>query len=251
MKISYLLVIVPTLFLLSCQREANVFQNAQPAYRHDLHVGASCRDLVSDAFYTSLTIELQYIGNYLPDQHALDSLQTMLNCYINKPGGISLVTRQIQPSDDLFSLAGIKGIEDRNRTVFTQGNNLALYVLCLDGFYAEDSLVLGAAYRNTSVVLFGKSIRLDAGYNQAVTRLLETVVLEHEFGHLMGLVDEGAPLMTSHKDPGHGNHCSNPDCLMYYEANDGAYLSQAGTQIAAIPVLDSACHADLRAIGGK
>ncbi|HEU4573658.1 MAG TPA: hypothetical protein VFS36_01545 [Chitinophagaceae bacterium] len=244
-------VILITVFTVACQKDATVFQHANTTYRHDLHVGASCRDLVSDKYYKSLVIEMQYIGNYLPAASTIDSLEGMLNCHINKPGGISVTAKQIQPSDDLFSLAGIKGIEDRNRTTFTKGDTLAIYVLCLDGFYADDSLVLGAAYRNTSIVMFGKSVRLDAANSQTPVPELEATVLEHEFGHLMGLVDEGAPMIRNHRDTNHSNHCSNPDCLMYYEANDGYYLSQGGSQLTRIPVLDSACVADLRAIGGK
>ncbi len=73
-----------------------------------------------------------------------------------------------------------------------------------------------------------------------------TTLLEHEFGHLMGLVDQGSPMQVNHKDAANGAHCDKPDCLMYYNVEAGF----TGT-LSAVPSLDANCIADLKANGGK
>lgn len=74
-------------------------------------------------------------------------------------------------------------------------------------------------------------------------------MLEHEVGHLLGLVDLGSPMQTNHKDVAHGNHCNNSGCLMYYTSETTDILGFLLT--GAIPTLDANCIADLKANGGK
>ena len=175
----------------------------------------------------------------------------MLQQRLNKPDGITVVTKLIKPSTISFGLDQIKSIEETSRTIFTTGNKLAVYILYLNGYYVADSLVLGAAYRNTSIVVFGKSIS-DFSTGDPLKRLVfDAAVLEHEFGHLLGLVDEGTPLQSDHKDIAYGNHCTNTKCLMYFAVMDGNHDAQYSGGLASVPVMDSSCVADLRANGGK
>jgi predicted Zn-dependent protease len=242
------------LFTISaCQKDTSDFANGGNfiTYRHDLNVGASAKDLLSSVKYKSLVVEIQYLSDdYKPDNQVTDHFKAMLQQRLNKPDGISIVTKQIKPSTISFGLDQIKSVEEASRTVFTAGNQLSVYILYLNGYYATDSLVLGAAYRNTSIVVFGKSI-LDFSTGDSIKKdVFDATVLEHEFGHLMGLVDEGTPLLSDHKDPVNGNHCTNTDCLMYFAMMDGSHDSQY-SGLASVPVLDSACVADLRGNGGK
>lgn len=239
-------------FIFSCQKETTgTFKNNNSTYRFDLHPGASARDLLSDSLYTSLTVQIQYIDSAAPDITTVNNLKTMLTKYLNKPGGIYIFSEQIKPSSTLFTVDGIKGIEEKNRTVFTNGRNLGVYVLFVNGYYAADSLVLGATYRNTSMVIFANGINDISKSDSISATILTSTVVEHEFGHLMGLVDEGTPMVVNHRDPNHGNHCNNPLCLMYYAGTDASYGYVQSGQNNAIPALDSNCVADLRAVSGK
>jgi hypothetical protein len=239
------------LLLSSCRKSSANFQHNRSTYRHDLDVGASARDLLSDSLYNSLQIEVQYIDDPAPSQPALNFLQAMLAARINKPGGITIQTKKIRPSSDLFTLDGIKGIEEKNRTVFTNGRNLGVYVLLLNGYYVGDSVVMGTAYRNTSVVLFGQAISDHSSNNMGIQKVLQATTMEHLFGHLMGLVDEGAPMQVNHRDALHGYHCNNEHCLMYYGAIDANFAAAQWASVDSIPGLDSNCVNDLRDIGGK
>ncbi|MCW3117333.1 MAG: hypothetical protein JWM28_1415 [Chitinophagaceae bacterium] len=242
-------------FIISaCQKDSSDFANCGNfiTYRHDLNVGASANDLLSSARYRSLVVELQYLSDDLkPDSQTMDHFKAMLEQHLNKPDGITFITKQIKPSTLSFGLEQIKSIEEASRTEFTTGNKLAVYILYLNGYYAGDSLVLGAAYRNTSIVAFGKSINDFSAGDSLKRQVFDASVLEHEFGHLLGLVDEGTPLQSAHKDAANGNHCTNANCLMYYAVMDGSHDAQYAGGLASVPVMDSSCIADLRANGGK
>ncbi|HVZ56040.1 MAG TPA: hypothetical protein VG870_05225 [Chitinophagaceae bacterium] len=244
------LVLVFLAGLAACQQDTSGFVNPSGSYRHDLPVGASARDLLADTFFQSLHIEVQYMPGAGLQPATLTHLETMLAKYLHKPGGFTVTASQILPSDPLFTLEGLKGIEDRNRTAFTQGTSLAVYVLVTNGYYTDDSLIMATALRNTSVVLFGHCISDHASSN-GEKMILESTALEHVFGHLMGLVDQGAPMQHNHKDPAFGYHCNNSQCLMYFGATDGNYVGQTWAYDNVVPVLDSNCVADIRAIGGK
>jgi len=61
-----------------------------------------------------------------------------------------------------LSTQGVIDIEKQNRTVFTTGSQLEIYLLITDGSYTSGN-VLGIAYRNTSMCLFGKIIHDNSG----------------------------------------------------------------------------------------
>ena len=213
-------------------------------------VGASANDLLSAAKYSSVKIEIQYMPGYQPDGAAVNNLMVFLNSLINKPGGVTIVQTQIASAGKtVLSLNDIATIEKNNRTVYTSGSQLGVYFLYTDGNYSEAN-VLGLAFRNTSMSLLGKTIHDNSGgIGQASRTKVVSTVLEHEFAHILGLVNIGSAMQTNHQDGAHGHHCNNTSCLMYYtsETTDILGILITGN----IPVLDANCKADLTANGGK
>jgi hypothetical protein len=213
-------------------------------------VGASANDLLSAATYTSIKIEIQYMPGFAPDAASLNNLTAFFNTLVNKPGGVTIVQSAITASGKtVLSLNDIATIEKNNRTAYTSGNQLGVYFLYTDGGYTEGN-VLGVAFRNTSMCIFGKTIHDNSGgIGQASRTKLESAVLEHEAGHILGLVDVGTAMQTNHKDAAHGSHCNNTNCLMYYASETTDVLGFLIT--GSIPPLDANCKADLKANGGK
>jgi len=228
----------------------NYVNNPGASDFHNRAVGASANEILSASKYSSLKIEVQYMTGYPPDAGALNHLQNTLSALINKTSGISIVTKEIPASSkSVLSINDVIEIEKNNRTAFTSGSELAVCILYTNGTYS-DANVLGIAYKNTSVAIFGKTIYDNSGgIGQASRTKLEATVLEHELGHLLGLVDIGSPMQTGHKDAAHGNHCNNTNCLMYYASETKDILGFLIT--GSIPSFDSNCRADLQANGGK
>ena len=250
MKIFFKVLLLGFLFT-TCSKKTYYANNPDaPDYLHNRPVGASANELLASGKYTSLKIEVQYMTGFEPDAAALAHLQSTLSSLLNKPDGISIVTKEIPASTNSFlSLSDVISIERNHRSVFTSGSELAVYVLYTNGNYSDPN-VLGIAYKNTSVVLFGKRINdSSGGIGQASRTKLVATVAEHELGHLMGLVDLGTAMQTNHQDAAHGNHCSNMDCLMYYTAETTDILGFLLT--GNIPSFDANCRTDLRSNGGK
>lgn len=221
-----------------------------PSYLHDRAAGASANEILSSGKYTSIVVEVQYMSGAIPDAAALDHMRNTLASLINKPGGITIQTKEIPAgSSTKLTTDEVIAIEKKNRTQFTSGTRLALYILYTNTEFADPS-VLGIAYRNTSAALFGKKISDNSGgVGQASRTKLVATVAEHELGHLMGLVDLGSPMQASHKDNAHGSHCNNNSCLMYYASETSDILGFLIT--GNIPSFDANCRADLRSNGGQ
>ena len=250
MKTKALIGALLLLSIAACKKETTFANNPGADDLHNKAVGFSANQLLSAATYKSVKIEVQYMTGYAPDAAALNHLQATLSAYLNKPSGITIVTKEISPSSSTaLSIDQVRSIEEQNRTVFTTGDQLGVYFLYTNGNYVDNG-VLGVAYRNTSMVLFGKKIHDNSGgIGQASRTKLEATVLEHEFGHILGLVDLGSTMQTNHKDTSHGNHCSNTNCLMYYASETTDILGFLIT--GNIPAFDADCVADIHANGGK
>jgi hypothetical protein len=210
-------------------------------------LGTSGNDLLSSSHYSSLQIEIQYMHGYAPDPAALNNLTVFLKGLLNKPNGIKIIQKEI-PASTLFSLPlnYIVNNERRTRVYFTGNGVITVYVLITNGYYSDNN-ILATSYWNTSFCIFGKALNDNSGQiGQVSNSILMTTIMEHEFGHLMGLVDQGSPMQVNHKDATNGAHCSNPNCLMYYNVEAGFT-----NEISAVPSLDANCLADLKVNGSK
>lgn len=243
---------ITALSLIACSKYEDIYEQNPDADAslHTRSVGASANELLSSSQYTSLKIEIQYMPGYAPDAGAMNHLQSTLTGILNKPGGITIVTKEIPGSaSTTLSANDVFEIEKKNRTVFTSGTQIGVYVLYTNGNYTSNN-TLGVAHKNTSAALFGKKIHDNSGgLGQASRTKLEATVLEHELGHLLGLVDLGSPMQTGHKDGANGSHCNNSNCLMYYASETSDILGFLIT--GNIPAFDANCRADMQANGGK
>lgn len=249
---SCFIVLFAFILLFGCTKSSITYTNNPnaPEYLHNRPVGASANEFLAATKYNSIQVEVQYMTGYAPDPTALNHLQSVLSALLNKPSGITVTTHEVIASTNTtMSITDASQFEQRNRSSFTTGDQIAVYILYTNG-YNTDNRVLGAAYWNTSIVIFGKNIHDNSGGIGQVSRYkLEATTLEHEFGHLLGLVDLGSPMQTDHKDAAHGNHCSNSACLMYYASDTHDML---GVLVSGnIPSFDTNCLADLHANGGK
>lgn len=216
--------------------------------------GSSANDFLAASKYNTLAIEVFYVSGFRPNPLTLTNLRNFMAARLNKPGGISIVETEIEsPGLAPYDINEIVAIESDIRTKYNNGNTLALYLFFADGGSTTDTnnqFTLGSAYRNTSFVMYESTIQnLSNGIGEPNRVDLETTVIEHELGHLLGIVNLGSPMQADHEDTAHPKHCTNPDCLMYWQAESSNVIGMmAGGNV---PQLDANCLADLQANGGK
>lgn len=218
-------------------------------------VGDSANDMLADANFQNMVFELFYVEGMEPTSVTIQNFEDFLSERLNKSGEITITLTQIESrNQSTYTLTDIRNIEDTIRTEYNDGDTVAVFGLFIDGEYSENTdngTVLGVAYRNTSFVVFEESIQSFSGQPFAPsTTVLESTVLNHEFGHLLGLVNAGTPLQSDHQDVENGRHCTVDDCLMFWTAETGEGLINMISG-GSIPSLDSQCIADLQANGGK
>ncbi len=217
-------------------------------------VGVSANDLLDSARYKVINLDICYAIKHQLPTSVVDDAVKFLGRYCNKPGGIFVHERQIPMQGGKLYVNDLITIEKIYRTKFEKAgrNNvdtLGLFILVTEGDYYLEK-VLGVSYKNTSVALFDGIITANSGGTAQPSReTLLSTVLRHEIGHMLGLVNTGTAMQTSHQDEANGKHCDNEQCLMHHKMQTTDGVSALAGNI--IPDLDANCQADLKANGGK
>ncbi|RXR21385.1 membrane metalloprotease [Flavobacterium amnicola] len=232
---------------------SNTIENGVNKAPNQKATGSSANDLLAATKYNKLVIEILYVKNFKPATQTITNLQNFLAARLNKPGGIVITQREINPTGfSPYDINEIVSLENAYRTKYNNGTTIALYMFFADGNASGDtstSFTLGSAYRNTSFVIYENTIKNNSGgIGQPTTVNLETTVILHEMCHLLGLVNLGSPMQTPHLDFSHDKHCNDDTCLMYWEAENNGALSMI---LGGVPDLDTNCLNDLIANGGK
>jgi hypothetical protein len=260
MKMKKIIVVATIVFalMISCSKQDSTDTISEEGFsvnNNKKATGSSSNDLLSNATFKSMVIELVYVEGFAPTAQAVNNFTSFLNARANKSGGIMVIKRAIaSPGKTTFTNQEIAAIEDANRTKYNTANQIAVWALFIDGASAsntKNSSVLGTAYRNTSFVIYEKTVQ---GFSDSAFEpdrsLVETTVITHEFGHILGLTNLGTALQSDHEDPEHQKHCVVENCLMYWTAESGSGISNMISGGSA-PKLDAQCLADLKANGGK
>lgn len=210
-------------------------------------------DFLKDDTYTTLNVEMGF-GGLQPSDKAISHLRFFLEGLLNKPGGVNIITHTIPApgEEEVIDLAKLKSIETFQRKENTKGKILTVWIMFLNSEYLDDNekQVMSIPYGPSSIAVFGESELSLLRFDMPSRASLEKYILTHEFSHLLGLVDGGTSMATSHKADGHGNHCSNTKCLMHWDPSTSLVLSDLlGEDV--VPTLDVACRDDLKAAGGK
>lgn len=260
MKTIFLRILLFVTILFSCTSETDDMSSENPSNITNTAVnrqptGSSANDLLANSSFTKIVFEIGYIQGFKPTDAALANFKNFINNRVNKSQGVELITKEIPSTNkEVYTLTEVVDIEKQHRTLYNSDATLAVWVLFVDGKSSNDTnsgAVLGAAYWNTSFVIYEETIHdLSDSAFEPDRSTLETAVINHEFGHLLGLTNLGTNLQSDHEDPDHPKHCNVEDCLMFWaaETSQGIGNMLSGGQA---PTLDAQCLADLRANGGK
>ncbi len=224
--------------------------------------GDSANEILSNDNYNMLLVEAAYVRGFRPTEEAMVEFTNYLRERTFKEE-IEVIYRELPSSgEESFTLQEIADLELENRTAFNNGTTLAIYLYFADAPSVDDKedeglVTLGAVYRNTSMVIYEQTIRRLAVSSVQISNAdVESATLNHEFGHLFGLVDLGSPPVNDHEDTESANHCNVEGCLMRAELQFGSGImgmleKRASKGLAVAPGLDAECILDLRANGGR
>ena len=248
-----LIFIFSFLIIFSCSKDDDSDELINNPRAENLEaLGTSAEDLLSADIYDKLIVEFAYTPGFRPLQETIDTFKQFLEQRLNKPGSILFIETEITaPLVGTQSITDIREIEADQRTEYTDGDTIAVFVYFSHANSENDtdiSKTLGTAYYNTSLVVYEKTLlNLGAGPHFDLFTL-EATTLQHEFGHLLGLVNlVEDDIHENHEDIAHRNHCIVEECLMYFETNN----SKSFKNMISVPGLDPLCIEDLQAKGGK
>ncbi|MEN8789012.1 MAG: hypothetical protein ABF293_12015 [Flavobacteriaceae bacterium] len=276
-----LLLLVSSGWLLGCSTDDdnNALPNGDTVNKSAnlLSAGESAGDILSNNNFSNLLIEIAYVEGFRPTQEAMDAFEAYLRARTFK----SIIEIQYNPlpspNQESLTIQEVANLEDDNRENYNEGNTLAIYIYFADApddSDDEDSglVTLGSVYRNTSMVIYEQTIRDLAAKSILISVAdVESATLNHEFGHLFGLVDLGTSMVNDHEDilldddgnpeldnngnPIGNSHCDVNGCLMRAELQFGGgimgMLESRAARGLAIPDLDAECILDLQGNGGR
>lgn len=195
--------------------------------------GASANDILSNNNFDRIVVEIAFVRGFRPTDEAIDGFEDFLELHSFKNNIEIVFTELTSPREENLTLEEISNLEIENRTVYNDGTTLGVYIYFADspseGDEPDEGLfTLGAVYRNTSMIIFESTVIALASQSSIITAgNLESATLNHEFGHLMGLVNLGTVAINDHEDTTTNddgdvvgnNHCNVPGCLMQAQLN--------------------------------
>jgi hypothetical protein len=153
-----------------------------------------------------------------------------------------------------FTSQQVLDIATKHRDQADTADRATFYIVFLNGLFHDGQMVrndvLGVSIGATRVIAMFKPVIASSASLPNVRKFVEQSTLVHEFGHAVGLVNNGVAMVNAHQDPAHGAHDTSSACVMYYAnegASDAAQFAQRYITTCTEVIFDSACLADTAA----
>ncbi|HJK93370.1 MAG TPA: hypothetical protein RMH85_15545 [Polyangiaceae bacterium LLY-WYZ-15_(1-7)] len=209
--------------------------------------------------FDRLVFEVDHVADRLPRSQGEDLVVAGVTAIVDKPGGVAIVHDDVlEPRGGAWTYAALQ--ELARATYDGQPDAATVHVLIVDGRYADNPNVLGLAWDHRHIALFGDVIESSCAGLEAILRPGQAeracdrtwmAIWAHELGHVVGLVDLGAPMQEPHRELGGTHHCDDESCVMWRTHDGSDLLEHVRGRIDLTEVdlgFDDACLADLAAV---
>ena len=204
-----------TIAIISVFMASGCLDNLQEKLVSCEKITGQCRyEILKGNSYSKLHIEVNYVTGNEPDSDALNLLKQRIQEVTDKTS-ISVSQSSFGSTDNSYTLEEILEIENNERTRTKSGNTFVIHILYLNGEYEDNDQTLGLAYSGSSFALFKEKIE-DSAFLLISSTDIERSVIVHEFGHLLGLINNGYQSPHNHEDSQHPHHSNNDESVMYW-----------------------------------
>lgn len=220
--------------------------------------------LVRDTIFDELVIEIDSVPGMEPRDATDEALVDLLPDLVDKPGGVTAVRDAAIASrgaDHAWTFGELQELAQDTFDLDTASGAIKIHMMYVDGHSeldGEGGVILGLAWSHTHLAMFKQTIEeycasVPVLLRDEVCAAAELSIATHEVGHLLGLVDNGLPMVEDHRDPDpdHGRHDASDACVMYYAYEGEALFDTLIDQVTgggeAEIGFDDACLADLAA----
>lgn len=225
------------------------------------------RNYLRPAPFPRLVVEIDSVPGAEPYAASQADIAAVLGTILHKPGGI-VMQRDGAPiasrgAGHAWTFQELEALAADTFDLAVPADTTKMHVMFVDGHSADDTSsgrILGLAWAHTHIVMFKDTIESTCGSHPSLRQRerlcagAERSIWVHELGHVLGLVDNGLPMVSNHRDPdtSHGRHDANENCVMYWSYDGGEVVNKLARKLLeggeAEIGFDEQCLADLRAV---
>lgn len=222
-------------------------------------------DYIRNEGFGRLVVELDTVPGLSPRAGVVTEVVARVDEVLDKPDGIVIAVDETDlPSanvngngDGIWTFGELRQLAEEHANTPLDSGEIDIHTMWVDGIY-ENANVLGVAWGQRFVAIFAERIAQTCGVvgvGGLLCPLAESTIWTHEIGHVIGLVDNGTPMINDHRDPEHPGHDVSDESVMYwaYEGVGVMDVLQArilGNDAEVIP-WGTECLNDLAAVRGN
>ncbi|MDX1534362.1 MAG: hypothetical protein R3291_01935 [Thermoplasmata archaeon] len=186
--------------------------------------GEQALELLRGSPYPNLVVEVDYTPGDRPTSTALNLMEARIATHTDKDT-IRFVFEVIAVNETQFTTLDLLELERTHRDEITAGDTFTVYVLSVAGELTDgEGTALGVSYTASSLAIFKDVIRLaTAGPGPSLAEV-ESSVLVHEVGHLMGLVNLVYTSDMDYEDATHPFHSVNTTDVMFWAIDSAPFM---------------------------
>jgi hypothetical protein len=221
-------------------------------------------DYIRGDRFPKLLLEIDSVPGFEPRASSSDGVVQALADLLSRPGAVTASADSVlssQGADHAWTFPELDALAASTFDLAVGSDTIKMHILFLDGHSADDTQngkILGLAWDHTHLVVFKKTIEdicrsgLFGALEENVCADAEQGVWTHEIGHLLGLVDNGLPMVTPHRDSAHGAHDQNNACIMFWAYETGDVFDEIRARLTGGNTskldFDDACKNDIAAL---